>query len=131
MRRLRLLAALVALLFFAADLARPPRRQWTVGVLVAGIHLYRGALSPRLAAGGVRCRFEPSCSRYAEVALVERGALVGGWLSIRRLARCGPWTPAGTVDPPPGASAQALPLHAAETSRAESRRRGWAKLGRR
>jgi putative component of membrane protein insertase Oxa1/YidC/SpoIIIJ protein YidD len=25
----------------------------------------------------------------------------GGWMAARRIARCNPWTPAGTVDQPP------------------------------
>ncbi|HEX9669296.1 MAG TPA: membrane protein insertion efficiency factor YidD [Thermoanaerobaculia bacterium] len=46
------------------------------------------------------CRFRPSCSRYAEGAVRKRGALVGGALAVGRVLRCGPWTPAGTFDPP-------------------------------
>ena len=61
---------------------------------------YRRWLSPALGAAGVRCRFEPSCSRYAEGAIRSGGALVGTARALGRIARCGPWTPAGTVDPP-------------------------------
>jgi putative membrane protein insertion efficiency factor len=49
---------------------------------------------------GARCRFEPSCSHYADAVIARHGALEGSWLTIRRIARCGPWTPAGTIDPP-------------------------------
>ena len=46
------------------------------------------------------CRFHPSCSEYAEEALVRHGACRGGWLAARRLCRCGPWHPGG-YDPVP------------------------------
>jgi len=62
------------------------------------LHLYRVALSPLI---GPRCRFYPSCSRYAQIAVERHGAAKGGYLAIRRLARCHPWHPGG-VDPVPG-----------------------------
>lgn len=92
---------LVLLALFAWDLSRRPERQATAAVLVAGIRLYQATLSPALAGAGVRCRFEPTCSRYAEAAIRRHGALRGGWLGAVRLARCGPWTPEGTLDPVP------------------------------
>ncbi len=46
------------------------------------------------------CRFHPSCSHYAVEALSRYGVLKGGWLSLRRLARCHPWNPGGP-DPVP------------------------------
>ncbi len=84
----------------AIDLFRAPERQLTARVLVAGIHLYQHTLSPAMPKLGVVCRFEPSCSRYAEVSIRRYGAVRGVWRSATRLVRCGPWTPAGTVDPP-------------------------------
>lgn len=99
-RRLALVTVAVFLALLAADLARPPERQASAGLLVAGISAYRNALAPRLAAAGVRCRFRPTCSRYAEAVIRRDGALVGTARTARRLLACGPWTPAGTVDPP-------------------------------
>ena len=37
------------------------------------------------------CRFDPSCSTYALVALERHGALRGSWLAVRRIGRCHPW----------------------------------------
>ncbi len=99
-RRLLLVAILAATAALAYDLSRPPAAQWTGAAALAGIGVYQATLSPILGAMGFRCRFEPSCSRYAAMAIRKYGALDGGWRSIRRIARCGPWTPAGTVDPP-------------------------------
>ncbi|MBI2317886.1 MAG: membrane protein insertion efficiency factor YidD [Betaproteobacteria bacterium] len=58
---------------------------------------YRYAISPML---GAHCRFHPSCSEYALEALARHGSLRGGWLSLKRLARCNPWQ-AGGYDPVP------------------------------
>ncbi len=66
-------------------------------VLLAGIGLYRRWVSPLLPP---RCRFYPSCSEYAREALVLHGAARGGWLALRRIARCQPLC-AGGFDPVP------------------------------
>ncbi len=92
------LAALVAA--GAADLARPPDRQLSARVLLAGIGFYRHNLSRPVELSGVRCRFEPTCSAYAEAVIRDGGALRGSLRAVWRLLRCAPWTPAGTLDPP-------------------------------
>ncbi len=46
------------------------------------------------------CRFTPSCSEYAHEAIIRYGALAGGWMALKRLARCNPWNPGGD-DPVP------------------------------
>ena len=66
-------------------------------VLGALVRAYRYFVSPLLPQA---CRFYPSCSVYAETALQDHGALRGGWLTARRLCRCGPWH-AGGFDPVP------------------------------
>lgn len=37
------------------------------------------------------CRFIPTCSEYALEAVEKYGALKGGWLALRRVARCHPF----------------------------------------
>lgn len=69
-------------------------------VALAGIHLYQRALSPLAARAGIRCRFTPTCSRYAETVITRDGIVRGGWRALERVARCGPWTPQGTADEP-------------------------------
>jgi putative membrane protein insertion efficiency factor len=54
------------------------------------------------------CRFTPSCSDYALDAFASHGALRGGWLSTRRLARCHPWGGQGW-DPVPERDARRQP----------------------
>ncbi|TQJ03863.1 hypothetical protein FB471_3633 [Amycolatopsis cihanbeyliensis] len=61
------------------------------------IRFYRKAISPFLPPS---CRFYPSCSAYAAEALTRHGAARGSYLALRRLLRCGPWTPPGR-DPVP------------------------------
>jgi putative component of membrane protein insertase Oxa1/YidC/SpoIIIJ protein YidD len=89
-----------SLLLLAIDLARPPRAQWSARIELAAIGWYRATISHRLDAAGVRCRFEPSCSRFAELAIRRDGALIGTGRAAWRVMRCGPWTPAGTSDLP-------------------------------
>jgi putative membrane protein insertion efficiency factor len=62
------------------------------------VWLYRKMISPFL---GNNCRFEPSCSAYAEEALRQHGAFRGGWLAARRIGRCHPWGGSGYDPVPP------------------------------
>ena len=60
----------------------------TVRGLVFLIQLYRHMVSPLRPP---TCRFVPTCSQYAVDALTEYGLIRGSWLSVARLAKCGPW----------------------------------------
>ena len=37
------------------------------------------------------CRFIPTCSEYALVAIERYGAWKGGWLALKRICRCHPF----------------------------------------
>lgn len=97
------LAVLAVLVTF--DVTRPPDRQWGAALAAGGIRVYQLTLSRVYASLGVTCRFTPSCSHYGITVLREHGLVRGAWLAAGRVLRCGPWTPAGTVDPPPDARA--------------------------
>jgi len=56
------------------------------------IHFYRLFLSAFLAPA---CRFHPSCSSYAEEAVLKKGATRGFFLAAARLAKCHPFHPGG------------------------------------
>jgi uncharacterized protein len=63
--------------------------------------LYKSVLSPLAhALSPTRCLYLPTCSEYAYVALARFGPLRGGWLALRRLARCHPFAKGG-FDPVP------------------------------
>ncbi|MHB1177010.1 MAG: membrane protein insertion efficiency factor YidD [Daejeonella sp.] len=52
------------------------------------IKVYQILISPLL---GRSCRFTPSCSHYGVEAIQKYGPFKGGWLTIKRIARCNPW----------------------------------------
>jgi putative membrane protein insertion efficiency factor len=64
---------------------------------LAIIRLYQMTLSKILPPS---CRFEPSCSRYAYMAIDKYGLLRGSWMGFRRILRCNPFNPGG-YDPVP------------------------------
>jgi putative membrane protein insertion efficiency factor len=41
------------------------------------------------------CRFYPSCSHYAEEALLKYGPIKGSIMAARRIGRCHPWHEGG------------------------------------
>lgn len=64
---------------------------------LALIRLYQLTLSRVLPPS---CRFTPSCSVYTYQAIDKYGLFKGGWLGVKRLARCHPFNPGG-YDPVP------------------------------
>lgn len=71
---------------------RSPVREIALGP----VHAYRRWISPALPR---RCKYEPTCSRYAVEAVREFGILRGLLLAVWRLLRCNPWSHGG-FDPP-------------------------------
>ena len=100
MGRLIRVTLIVAAGAIVIDATRPPADQASARLAVAGIHVYQRTLAPGAARAGAVCRFTPTCSHYAEVVIARDGLIRGGWLAVKRVARCGPWTPAGTKDLP-------------------------------
>ena len=71
---------------------------WLARAAVAGVAGYQRVLSPFV---GTVCRFAPTCSEYARLAVLDHGAVFGAWLALRRLLRCHPFHPGGFDPPPP------------------------------
>ena len=61
-------------------------------IVIGPIVLYQRLISPALPR---RCKYEPSCSRYARQAIEEYGILRGLVLAGWRLLRCNPWSHGG------------------------------------
>jgi len=77
----------------------PP--QLLTRVLLATLDFYRRWISPAihsLQPGG--CRYLPTCSEYASVAIANHGPLRGSALALWRLLRCNPFVRGG-LDPVP------------------------------
>lgn len=64
---------------------------------LTSIRFYQSHISPLF---GARCIYVPTCSEYARQAIARYGLPKGGWLALRRIARCHPFH-AGGYDPVP------------------------------
>jgi len=53
---------------------------------------YQWLVSPLI---GNNCRFHPTCSEYCVESIHKHGVIVGGWYSLVRILRCGPWSKGG------------------------------------
>jgi uncharacterized protein len=98
-RHLLIAVALVIAAVIVHDLSVPAGRGFAARAAIVMIDGYRARVSPRLE-GVVTCRFVPTCSAYGREALEKYGFARGSLKTAGRIARCGPWTPLGTVDPP-------------------------------
>lgn len=68
-----------------------------VGVMRGVLRTYQVALSPFTPPA---CRYFPTCSQYALEAIQRHGACYGGWLALKRIARCQPWGGSGIDNVP-------------------------------
>ncbi|MGB9661952.1 MAG: membrane protein insertion efficiency factor YidD [Moorellaceae bacterium] len=71
--------------------------RWVQAMVLVAIKGYQKLISPWL---GKHCRFYPSCSDYACQAIARYGLYRGGWLAVKRIGRCHPWSEGG-YDPVP------------------------------
>lgn len=78
------------------------------GVLAVPVRLYRAVVSPLLPP---RCRYHPSCSRYALEALRIHGPVRGTGLAVWRLLRCNPFSLGGVDHVPPRSRGGQTPMH--------------------
>ena len=69
----------------------------TAKIMLGLIRFYQYAVSPLIPP---RCRYTPTCSQYALEAVKKYDALKGGWLAVKRIARCHPFGGSGH-DPVP------------------------------
>lgn len=69
-------------------------------ILLWLIRFYQRRISPGLPPS---CRFVPTCSEYARQAIEKYGALKGTYLAVRRLLKCHPFHPGGTIPSPENA----------------------------
>jgi putative membrane protein insertion efficiency factor len=92
-------------------------------VMVRAIRFYQRAVSPLT---GPSCRFTPSCSEYAAVAIDRYGPLSGGWLALRRILRCHPFGGQG-FDPVPDLDVREVMV--ADPGFQNGRRRGQGSRG--
>lgn len=56
------------------------------------VRCYQKFISPLF---GARCRFYPSCSQYAILAVKKYGFFKGVLKACYRILRCNPWNPGG------------------------------------
>jgi uncharacterized protein len=79
-------------------------------ILLAVLEFYRRWLSPAvhsLGPGG--CRYVPTCSEYATIAIATHGPLRGSMMAIWRVLRCHPFSRGGLDQVPPAIAARRMP----------------------
>ncbi|MDP9257778.1 MAG: membrane protein insertion efficiency factor YidD [Actinomycetota bacterium] len=74
-------------------------RRVALWLLLGPIYLWRFVVHALVPGGPATCRFEPSCSRYAEQAIRIHGPLRGSLMAIRRLSHCHPFSRHDPIDP--------------------------------
>ncbi|WP_083923242.1 membrane protein insertion efficiency factor YidD [Echinicola pacifica] len=57
-------------------------------IAILPVLFYQYLISPLFPSA---CRFTPTCSQYTKEAILKHGPFRGGWLGIKRIARCHPW----------------------------------------
>jgi len=80
--------------------------------LIGLVRIYQYTISPLLPP---TCRYLPTCSAYAAQAVKRHGPFTGGWLALRRIARCHPWGGHGYDPVPPSGPSGAEPSRAGQS----------------
>ncbi|CAN5401316.1 hypothetical protein BH11ACT1_BH11ACT1_05830 [soil metagenome] len=79
-------------------------------LLIRGYQLFISPMRPPT------CRYYPSCSQYAVIAITRHGAIRGTALAAWRLLRCNPWSAGGVDDVPPAQARQRHHHHVASAT---------------
>jgi putative membrane protein insertion efficiency factor len=66
-------------------------------ILILFVKTYQNCISPFFAPA---CRFYPTCSAYAILAIEKHGSFKGFFLAVKRILKCHPFNPGG-FDPIP------------------------------
>ncbi|CAM3404207.1 membrane protein insertion efficiency factor YidD [Isoptericola cucumis] len=82
----------------APALGRDALRNLPTTVLIGILRVYQAVVSPLT---GPTCKYYPSCSQYAIIAIRTHGTLRGTGLALWRILRCNPWSLGGVDDVPP------------------------------
>ncbi|MGL5269354.1 MAG: membrane protein insertion efficiency factor YidD [Selenomonadaceae bacterium] len=61
-------------------------------IFILLIKFYRMFISPLKPPS---CRYIPTCSQYALIAIEKYGAVRGGWMAVKRILRCHPFHKGG------------------------------------
>ncbi|RFC61948.1 membrane protein insertion efficiency factor YidD [Fulvimarina endophytica] len=78
---------------YSGPWAKTPGRLLGIGL----VRLYQLTFSPLI---GGHCRHLPTCSEYGYEAIARHGLLRGGWLTAKRVGRCGPFGKGGIDNVP-------------------------------
>jgi len=78
--------------------SRDALRALPATVLIGMIRVYQAVISPLT---GPTCKYYPSCSQYAVIAIRTHGTLRGTGMALWRILRCNPWSLGGVDDVPP------------------------------
>jgi len=99
-RRKILLLAIAALFLLAViDAQRPPENQWATPIALGMVDLWQ-AFSSGVGLHGA-CLYTPTCSVYGKLVIHRYGAYQGGWLALKRIWSCSPWSGRTGEDWPP------------------------------
>jgi putative membrane protein insertion efficiency factor len=82
--------------------SRDALRGLPAAVLIGMIRVYQAVFSPMT---GPTCKYYPSCSQYAIIAIRTHGSLRGTGMALWRILRCNPWSLGGVDDVPPARQA--------------------------
>jgi putative membrane protein insertion efficiency factor len=61
-------------------------------ILLLLVKVYQKIISPLK---GPTCRFYPTCSQYAYLAIEKYGTVKGSYLAVKRILKCHPFNPGG------------------------------------